>query len=132
GDRTDLKLPGSQQKLLEAVQATGKPIVLVLTTGSALAVDWAKDHVTAVLVAWYPGQRGGTAVADVLFGATNPAGRLPVTFYKSDEKLPDFEDYSMKNRNYRYFSGKPLYPFGHGLSYTKFSYTGLKLDHDSV
>jgi beta-glucosidase len=97
-----------------------------------MAVDREQAKLPAILMAWYPGQRGGTAVADVLFGATNPAGRLPVTFYKSDEKLPDFEDYSMKNRTYRYFSGKPLYPFGHGLSYTKFSYTGLKLDHDSV
>jgi beta-glucosidase len=132
GDRTDLRLPQSQRKLLEALQATGKPIVLVLTTGSAIAVDWEKDKLPAILVAWYPGQRGGTAVADVLFGAANPSGRLPVTFYKADEKLPDFADYDMKNRTYRYFEGTPLYAFGHGLSYTKFDYSELKLDRDSV
>jgi beta-glucosidase len=132
GDRTDLRLPRSQQKLLEALQGTGKPVVLVLTTGSAIAVDWAKAKLPAILVAWYPGQRGGTAVADVLFGAANPSGRLPVTFYKADEKLPDFADYSMKNRTYRYFEGEPLYAFGHGLSYTKFEYTGLKLDRSAI
>jgi beta-glucosidase len=128
GDRTDLRLPGTQQKLLEALQATGKPVVLVLTTGSALAVDWAKDHVPAILVAWYPGQRGGDAVADVLFGAANPAGRLPVTFYKASENLPAFDDYNMRGRTYRYFEGEPLYPFGYGLSYTRFEYSDLKID----
>jgi beta-glucosidase len=132
GDRTDLRLPQSQQKLLEALQATGKPVVLVLTGGSALAVDWAQAKLPAILMAWYPGQRGGNAVADVLFGDVNPSGRLPVTFYKADEKLPDFADYSMKNRTYRYFEGQPLYEFGHGLSYTRFAYSGLKLDHSSV
>ena len=106
--------------------------MLVLTTGSALAVDWAKEHVPAVLVAWYPGQRGGSAVADVLFGAVNPAGRLPVTFYKESEKLPAFDDYAMRGRTYRYFEGEPLYPFGHGLSYTKFEYSDLKLDRARV
>lgn len=128
GDRTDLRLPASQQTLLGALQATGKPVVMVLTTGSALAVDWAQQHLPAILVAWYPGQRGGTAVADVLFGDTNPAGRLPVTFYKADEKLPAFDDYAMQGRTYRYFDGKPLYPFGHGLSYTRFAYSELMLD----
>ncbi|MEP7246871.1 MAG: glycoside hydrolase family 3 C-terminal domain-containing protein [Gammaproteobacteria bacterium] len=128
GDRTDLRLPATQEKLLEALQATGKPVVLVLTTGSALAVDWAKEHVPAILVAWYPGQSGGTAVADVLFGAVNPAGRLPVTFYKATEKLPPFEDYSMSGRTYRYFEGEPLFPFGHGLSYTRFEYSDLQVD----
>jgi beta-glucosidase len=128
GDRTDLRLPQGQQKLLEALQATGKPVVLVLTGGSALAVDWAQAKLPAILMAWYPGQRGGNAVADVLFGDVSPSGRLPVTFYKADEKLPDFADYSMKNRTYRYFEGQPLYAFGHGLSYTKFAYSGLKLD----
>jgi beta-glucosidase len=127
GDRTDLRLPQGQQKLLEALQATGKPVVLVLTGGSALAVDWAQAKLPAILMAWYPGQRGGNAVADVLFGDVSPSGRLPVTFYKADEKLPDFADYSMKNRTYRYFEGQPLYAFGHGLSYTKFAYSGLKL-----
>ncbi len=128
GDRTDMRLPSTQRKLLEALHATGKPVVLVLTTGSALAVDWAKQHVPAILVAWYPGQRGGTALADVLFGDANPAGRLPVTFYKADEKLPPFDDYAMRGRTYRYFDGEPLYPFGHGLSYTHFDYSDLKLD----
>lgn len=129
GDRTDLRLPASQQKLLEALQTTGKPVVMVLTTGSALAVDWAQQHLPAILLAWYPGQRGGTAVADALFGDTNPAGRLPVTFYKADEKLPAFDDYAMQGRTYRYFDGKALYPFGHGLSYTRFAYSDLMLDN---
>jgi beta-glucosidase len=132
GDRTDLRLPSSQQKLLEALHATGKPIVLVLTTGSALAVDWAQERLPAIMVAWYPGQRGGSAVADALFGVTNPAGRLPVTFYKASETLPPFEDYSMKGRTYRYFEGAPLYPFGHGLSYTRFEYANLRLDASRV
>jgi len=125
-------LPGSQQKLLEALYATGKPVILVLTTGSAIAVDWAKDKLPAILVAWYPGQRGGNALADVLFGDVNPAGRLPVTFYKADEKLPAFDDYSMQNRTYRYFKGQPLYAFGHGLSYTRFEYSDIKLNRAAV
>ena len=128
GDRTDLHLPSTQQKLLEALQATGKPVVLVLTTGSAIAVDWARQKLPAIVVAWYPGQRGGSAVADVLFGNTNPSGRLPVTFYKGDEKLPAFDDYSMRNRTYRYFEGEALYPFGYGLSYTQFEYSGMKVE----
>jgi beta-glucosidase len=132
GDRTDLRLPATQEKLLEAIQATGKPVVLVLTTGSALAVDWAKEHVPAIVVAWYPGQRGGDAVADVLFGGTNPAGRLPVTFYQAAEKLPPFDDYNMHGRTYRYFEGEPLFPFGYGLSYTQFAYSGLKIDRARV
>jgi len=132
GDRTDIKLPASQQKLLEALQATGKPVVLVLTTGSALAVDWAKENIPGILVAWYPGQRGGTAVADALFGDTNPSGRLPITFYKADAKLPAFDDYSMEGRTYRYYNGDALYPFGHGLSYTQFQYSNLKLDHETA
>ena len=132
GDRTDLRLPGSQRKLLEALQGTGKPIALVLTGGSALAVDWAQERLPAILMAWYPGQRGGTAVADVLFGNTNPSGRLPVTFYKENEKLPAFDDYAMQGRTYRYFTAEPLYPFGHGLSYTRFEYSNLKLDRASV
>ncbi|WP_372018028.1 glycoside hydrolase family 3 protein [Pseudoxanthomonas sp. 10H] len=128
GDRTDTRLPATQQKLLEAVHATGKPVVLVLTTGSALAVDWAKQHLPAILVAWYPGQRGGSAVADVLLGDANPAGRLPVTFYTADAKMPAFSDYTMDGRTYRYYDGQPLYPFGHGLSYTRFGYSALALD----
>ncbi|WP_343882172.1 glycoside hydrolase family 3 C-terminal domain-containing protein [Rhodanobacter caeni] len=132
GDRTDLRLPATQRKLLEALQATGKPVVMVLTSGSALAVDWANQHLPAVLLAWYPGQRGGNAVADVLFGNADPAGRLPVTFYKASEKLPAFDDYRMDGRTYRYFKGEPLYPFGYGLSYTKFTYADLKLDQNKV
>jgi len=132
GDRTDLRLPSSQQKLLEALQATGKAVAFVLTTGSAVAVDWAQAKLPAVLVAWYGGQRGGTGVADVLFGDSNPAGRLPVTFYKESEKLPAFDDYSMNNRTYRYFTGDPLYPFGYGLSYTTFQYSEMHLDSSSI
>jgi beta-glucosidase len=132
GDRTDLRLPKTQRKLLEALHATGKPVVLVLTTGSALAIDWAKQNLPAILVAWYPGQRGGNAVADVLFGDANPGGRLPVTFYKADEKLPPFDDYDMQGRTYRYFGGEPLYPFGHGLSYTRFAYSDLRLDRTTA
>ncbi|HZV39295.1 MAG TPA: glycoside hydrolase family 3 C-terminal domain-containing protein [Pseudoxanthomonas sp.] len=132
GDRTDIRLPETQRKLLEALHATGKPVVLVLTSGSALAVDWAKQNLPAILVAWYPGQRGGNAVADVLFGDANPAGRLPVTFYKADEKLPAFDDYAMRGRTYRYFDGEPLFAFGHGLSYTSFAYSGLTLDRTRV
>jgi beta-glucosidase len=132
GDRTDLRLPGSQRKLLEALQATGKPVALVLTGGSALAVDWAQQRLPAILMAWYSGQRGGNAVADVLFGNVNPSGRLPVTFYKENEKLPAFDDYAMQGRTYRYFTGQPLYPFGHGLSYTRFEYSNLKLDRANV
>ncbi len=128
GDRTDLRLPATQRELLEALHATGKPVVLVLTTGSALAIDWAQRNLPAILVAWYPGQRGGSAVADVLFGDANPAGRLPVTFYREQERLPAFDDYAMRGRTYRYFDGEPLYPFGHGLSYTRFGYSDLELD----
>jgi beta-glucosidase len=132
GDRTDIRLPAPQQALLEALHATGKPVVLVLTTGSALGVDWAKQNLPAILLAWYPGQRGGNAIADVLFGEANPGGRLPVTFYKADEKLPAFDDYAMAGRTYRYFDGEPLYPFGHGLSYTQFEHADLKLDRARV
>jgi beta-glucosidase len=132
GDRTDTRLPATQRKLLEAVHATGKPVVLVLTAGSALAVDWARQNLPAVLMAWYPGQRGGNAVADVLLGDANPAGRLPVTFYSADAKLPAFDDYGMDGRTYRYYEGQALYPFGHGLSYTQFGYSGLKLDRTSA
>jgi beta-glucosidase len=127
GDRTDLSLPQSQEALLKAVVATGKPVVVVLLSGSALAVNWANDHAPAILQAWYPGGEGGTAIADVLFGDYNPAGRLPVTFYKSVDQLPPFTDYSMQGRTYRYFKGEPLYPFGYGLSYTTFAYSNLRV-----
>jgi beta-glucosidase len=132
GDRTDIGLPARQQALLEAVAATGKPVVLVLLNGSALAVNWAEAHVPAIVEAWYPGEEGGQAVADVLFGDYNPAGRLPVTFYKSVAQLPPFENYSMDGRTYRYFKGDPLYPFGYGLSYTRFKYDNLKLSATKV
>ena len=132
GDRTDLALPSTQDKLLRALQATGKPIVLVLMTGSAIAVEWAQKNIPAIVVGWYPGQQGGSAVADVLFGAVNPAGRLPVTFYRSVDQLPPFADYDMKGRTYRYFQGDPLYPFGHGLSYTRFEYSDLRVDRPRV
>jgi beta-glucosidase len=132
GDRTDIQLPAVQRKMLEALHATGKPVVLVLTTGSALGVRWAQDELPAIVLAWYPGQQGGTAVADVLFGDANPAGRLPVTFYESVAQLPPFADYAMEGRTYRYFRGEPLYPFGHGLSYTRFEYSGLQLSPTRV
>ena len=132
GDRTYIGLPGTQDKLLRALHATGKPVVLVLTTGSALAVEWAQQNLPAILVAWYPGQRGGNAVADVLFGDVSPAGRLPVTFYRSVRQLPPFADYDMKGRTYRYFGGEPLYPFGHGLSYSRFEYSDLRLDKTAL
>jgi beta-glucosidase len=109
------------------VKATGKPLVVVLMSGSALAVNWAKEHADAILQAWYPGEEGGAAIAQTLAGENNPAGRLPVTFYKGVEQLPDFTDYSMKGRTYRYFDGEPLYPFGHGLSYSSFAYADVKL-----
>ena len=118
GDRTSIDLPKPEEELLEALVATGKPVVLVLTNGSALAVNWAKDHANAILDAWYPGEEGGTAVAETLSGKNNPAGRLPVTFYTGVDQLPPFESYAMKGRTYRYFEGSPLYAFGYGLSYT--------------
>ncbi|MEK7668954.1 MAG: glycoside hydrolase family 3 C-terminal domain-containing protein [Gemmatimonadota bacterium] len=127
GDRTDVALPAPQQELLEAVVATGKPVVLVLLNGSALGVTWAAEHVAAIVEAWYPGQAAGTAIADVLFGAANPAGRLPVTFYRSVEQVPPFTEYGMAGRTYRYFRGEPLFPFGHGLSYTRFRYRDLRI-----
>jgi beta-glucosidase len=127
GDRIDIGFPKPQEDLIEAISATGKPIVLVLLNGSAVAVNWAADRVPAILTAWYPGQAAGTAIADVLFGNYNPAGRLPVTFYKSTVELPPFSNYNMEGRTYRYFRGEPLFPFGHGLSYTNFQYSNIKL-----
>jgi beta-glucosidase len=132
GDRTSIDLPKPEQDLLQAVSAAGKPVVLVLANGSALAVNWAKEHVNAILESWYPGEEGGTAIAQTLSGKNNPAGRLPVTFYTGIEQLPPFEDYAMKGRTYRYFDGKPLYPFGYGLSYTTFSYRGLRFPKKAI
>jgi beta-glucosidase len=132
GDRTSIDLPQAEQDLVEAVAATGKPLAVVLMNGSALAVNWINDHANAVLEAWYPGEEGGAAVAETLSGRNNPAGRLPITFYKGVDQLPNFEDYGMANRTYRYFTGKPLYPFGYGLSYTNFSYSSLSLPANAV
>ncbi|MBA2077636.1 glycoside hydrolase family 3 C-terminal domain-containing protein [Rhodanobacter sp. PCA2] len=122
GDRTDIGLPPAQRALLERVAASGKPLVVVLMSGSAVALDWAREHADAILVAWYPGQAGGTAIAQALAGDSNPGGRLPVTFYRSVRDLPPFTSYAMQGRTYRYFRGTPLYPFGYGLSYTRFAY----------
>jgi beta-glucosidase len=128
GDRTHLNLPGKQQELLEAVCATDKPVVLSILNGSPIALNWAQEHVPAILEAWYPGEEGGTAIADVIFGDYNPGGRLPITFPRSIDQLPPFEDYTMngeKGRTYRYMRDEPLYPFGYGLSYTRFEYSDL-------
>jgi beta-glucosidase len=127
GDRVDIGLPGVQQRFLEKLQETGKPVVLVLMSGSAIAVPWAQENLPAILQAWYPGQEGGHAIADVLFGDYNPAGRLPVTFPTAVDQLPPFEDYAMAGRTYRFMAEEPLYRFGFGLSYTQFSYAHLEL-----
>jgi beta-glucosidase len=132
GDRTSLDLPKPEEDLIEALSVTGKPLVLVLTNGSALSVNWANRHANAVLEAWYPGEEGGAAVSETLSGRNNPAGRLPVTFYTGVDQLPPFENYFMRGRTYRYFDGKPLYPFGYGLSYTSFSYSGLSVPPQGV
>jgi beta-glucosidase len=128
GDRTSIDLPAAQRKLLQQVQALGKPTLLVLLNGSALAVNWADRNLPAILEAWYPGEEGGTAVAEALAGDFSPGGRLPVTFYKSLAQVPPFADYSMAGRTYRYFRGTPLYPFGYGLSYTSFTYRNARLE----
>jgi beta-glucosidase len=132
GDRLDLNLPRPQQELLESLSGAGKPLIVVLTNGSALAVNWAQEHAAAILEAWYPGEEGGAAVADVLSGDYNPAGRLPVTFYKSVAQLPPFGSYGMNGRTYRYFTEQPLYPFGYGLSFSSFNYSGAKASPDQV
>ena len=130
GDRTDFNLSRAQQDLLEALAATGKPLILVLQNGTPMSVNWANEHAGAILEAWYPGEAGGTAIAETLAGFNNPAGRLPVTFLKSADQLPPFADYNMAGRTYRYFSGDPLYPFGFGLSYSKFEYSPLKVSNE--
>jgi beta-glucosidase len=132
GDRTSIDLPAVQQRLLERVVAVGKPTVLVLLNGSALAVNWAQQNVPAIVEAWYPGQAGGTAIAETLFGDYNPGGRLPLTFYRSVDDLPPFESYDMAGRTYRFFEGSPLYPFGHGLSYTTFRYSNLRTNAETL
>ncbi len=132
GDRTDIQLPTAQYELLQKVHALGKPVVLVLLSGSALVSPWADEHVGAIIEAWYPGQFGGQAIAEVLFGDVNPSGRLPVTFYRSVDDLPPFDDYQLEGHTYRYFRGDPLYPFGHGLSYTEFTYSDLTIDRSEI
>ncbi len=133
GDRTTtLDLPPAQRDLIEAVHATGTPVILVLMNGSMVSINWEDENIPAILEAWYPGQAGGTAVANALFGHYNPGGRLPVTFYRSKSDLPPFDDYSMENRTYRYFTGDPLYRFGYGLSYTTFTYRDLNIEAGDV
>jgi len=129
GDRTDINVPEPQEKLLKAVLDVGKPVIVVLLNGSALAVRTAQERAQAILETWYGGQEGGLAIAEAVLGKYNPGGRLPVTFYESADQLPDFSDYSMKGRTYRYFTGKPLYPFGYGLSYSEFQYSDLKIQN---
>jgi beta-glucosidase len=132
GDRVRIELPAVQTALVQALQATGKPVVFVNCSGSAIAMPWEAEHLPAIIQAWYPGQAGGTALARILFGECNPSGRLPVTFYRSTDDLPPFEDYSMTNRTYRFFTGRPLYAFGHGLSYTRFQYGPVTLDSERI
>jgi beta-glucosidase len=132
GDRTSLDLPKEEEVLLEALHSTGKPLIAVLMNGSALSVNWANEHANAILEAWYPGEEGGTAIAQTLAGINNPSGRLPVTFYTSVDQLPPFEDYAMESRTYRYFAAKPLYPFGYGLSYSRFEYSDLRLSSNPL
>ena len=132
GDKKHLNLPGMQQGLLEAVHATGKPVILVLLSGSALAVGWADENVDAIIQAWYPGARGGNAVASLVFGEYSPTGRLPVTFYRTTEELPDIRDYSMENRTYKYMKNEALYPFGYGLGYTSFVYGDITLSSTQI
>jgi beta-glucosidase len=127
GDKTGLDIPADQQQLLEEAKATGKPLIVVTMNGSPINLSWAKDNANAIVEAWYPGQSGGLAVANVLSGRTNPAGRLPLTFYRSVDDLPPFEDYRMQGRTYRYFAGTAVYPFGYGLSYTTFAYSPLQV-----
>lgn len=132
GDKPNLNLPGIQEEVLKTIYDSGKPVILILLSGSALAVNWADEHIPAIIQGWYPGAQGGKAIADILFGERNPQGKLPITFYKSLEELPDFTDYSMKGRTYRYMEGEALYPFGYGLSYTTFEYRNVKADRDIV
>jgi beta-glucosidase len=132
GDRTSLDMPEPEEDLVQAVAAAGKPLVVVLMNGSALGANWEKAHANAIVEAWYSGEEGGAAIAETLSGKNNPAGRLPVTFYKDVHQLPHFEDYSMKGRTYRYFNGEPLWPFGYGLSYTTFKYSDVTLPKEAL
>ncbi len=132
GDRVTLDLPKIQSDLIKKIHATGKPIILVLLNGSAVSINWENENIPAILEAWYPGQAGGTAIASVISGKYNPAGRLPVTFYKSVDQLPVFNNYDMVGRTYRYFEGEPLYPFGYGLSFTEFEYSDISLSSNNI
>jgi beta-glucosidase len=132
GDRTRIELPSPQEDLLKALKATGKPVIFVNCSGSAIAMPWEAKNLPAIVQAWYPGERGGIAVGKILFGDVNPAARLPITIYRSTADLPPFTDYSMSNRTYRYFSGKPLFAFGHGLSYTTFKYSDPNLENKLI
>jgi beta-glucosidase len=132
GDKHNLDLPGLQQELLETVYRAGKPVILVVLAGSALALTWADEHIPAIIMGWYPGAEGGKAIASLIFGEYSPSGKLPVTFYRTVEELPDFKDYSMKNRTYRYMENEALYPFGYGLSYTRFEYGCIKVKKDTI
>jgi beta-glucosidase len=132
GDRTSLDLPKQEEELLKFMNASGKPLVVVLMNGSALSVNWAAKHANAILESWYAGEEGGAAIAETLSGSNNPSGKLPVTFYTGVDQLPAFDNYAMQNRTYRYFSGTPLYPFGYGLSYSKFAYTNVKVSHPTL
>jgi beta-glucosidase len=128
GDRTKIEIPKIQQDLIKEINALGKPVVLVLINGGALGLKWESENIPAIVEAWYGGQKGGEAIADVLFGDYNPSGRLPVTFYASVDDLPAFDNYNMEGRTYKYFKGEPVYKFGYGLSYTKFSYKKLLIN----
>jgi beta-glucosidase len=132
GDRLSLELPGVQTELLKRVSLIGKPMVLVLANGSPVAINWEHANIPAIIEAWYPGEEGGTALADILFGDYSLAGRLPVTFVKSCEQLPPFDNYAMKGRTYRYLDQEPLYPFGYGLNYTEFRYSNLSVSNESI
>ncbi len=125
GDKPDLRLPGIQHDILRIAKESGKPVILVVLCGSATALTWEQEHLDAIVQGWYPGAQGGMAIADILFGEANPQGKLPVTFYRTTEELPDFEDYSMKGRTYRYMTQEALYPFGYGLSYTTYDYSNV-------
>jgi beta-glucosidase len=132
GDRTRIELPQVQEDFIHALHATGKPVIVINCSGSPMAMPWEVEHLPAILQAWYPGEEGGRAVGEVLFGDVNPSGHLPLTFYQSTADLPVFTNYSMANRTYRYFTGKPEFAFGHGLSYTTFKYQGGKLDAKKI
>lgn len=132
GDKPSLNLPGLQQQILETIAASGKPTILILLSGSALAVNWAQEHVSAIIQGWYPGAQGGKAIAKLLFGESNPEGKLPITFYYSSEELPAFTDYSMENRTYRYMTTRALYPFGYGLSFTEYNYSDAILSTEMI